>query len=67
MFYDSLSTGYGSLISGAFTVKWIDNADGITNFDFSTSCSDPSNSWAALGFTSSRQMVGIEEFFNSLD
>jgi hypothetical protein len=55
------SIGYGSLTSGPFKLKWTDYPD-ITVFDFSTTCSDPLNSWSAIGLSYDQLMVKIRLF-----
>ena len=53
----NLSITYGSLIAGAFTLKWSDFSN-YTIFNFSiTLCSNPTNVWAAIGLSMDDSMV----------
>ena len=49
---------YGSLIGGPLTIRWEDHPD-YTLFNFSTSCVDSANSWAAIGLSTDQSMVKL--------
>ena len=57
MTFIKLSISYGSLVAGAFTIKWTDFSN-YTVFNFSTTlCSISTNVWAAIGLSTDTSMV----------